>query len=369
MSSIPAINRAAAESIAAGNEPMVQALMTGMKLTHILQVYTSSMVAVAVWDWLSSLEMEYRYIWKKEWSIIKGLYLWTRYYGLACFSVNLWLFNDNFTKERCATLHYLIAATSMWSLLGSEAILAIRTYAFLGKKMWIGIMLVIMLLGETGFLLYVSIAGVHQIDPFPIGDMKGPCTAADKPGRTIVTGFWLAPVAFDIVCTILTMWQAFRMQQILKTSRIVKIFVREGLLYFLAVTGVNLLNAAFMFQSNPNLQNLNSYLALVLSQVLCCRLVLNLKGVQEPASNFTSSEHSYATNARSAGVSIPLRSFNKDLTNANYTQHDIYEGVKVQIDVERHNNQSTDERRSSSEIQNEKTGASSSYHTRVPHAV
>lgn len=46
MSSIPAINRAAAESIAAGNEPMVQALMTGMKLTHILQVYTSSMVSL-----------------------------------------------------------------------------------------------------------------------------------------------------------------------------------------------------------------------------------------------------------------------------------------------------------------------------------
>lgn len=44
MSSIPAVNRAAAESVAAGNEGMIALLVTGLELTHILQVYTSSMV-------------------------------------------------------------------------------------------------------------------------------------------------------------------------------------------------------------------------------------------------------------------------------------------------------------------------------------
>lgn len=44
MSSIPGVNRAAAESVAAGSEEMIGMLMLGLQLTHILQVYTSSMV-------------------------------------------------------------------------------------------------------------------------------------------------------------------------------------------------------------------------------------------------------------------------------------------------------------------------------------
>lgn len=36
-----------------------------------------------------------------------------------------------------------------------------------------------------------------------------------------------------------------------------------------------------MFQSNANIQNINALLALILTQVLCCRMVLNLR---KPAS-------------------------------------------------------------------------------------
>ena len=66
-------------------------------------------------------------------------------------------------------------------------------------------MLGVMLLGETAFLLYVSIAGVHQTI-LPVVS-KGPCTASDAPGNHVVSGFWLAPVAFDLLCTILMLWK------------------------------------------------------------------------------------------------------------------------------------------------------------------
>ncbi|KAF5324611.1 hypothetical protein D9611_004569 [Ephemerocybe angulata] len=347
MSGIPGVNRAAAESIALGNEQVISQLVTGLGLIHVLQVYTACMVSVAVWDWLTCLKMEWDYIWTKEWSIIKGLYIWTRYYSLVAFAVNLWLFQSNFSQEECKTLHYLIAAMCMWSTLGSEAILAVRTYAFLGKQRWLGALLAATLLGEMAFLLYVSVAGVSQIPPIPIGDATGPCTASDKPGQHVVSGYWLAPVAFDLICTFLTLWKAMKLQRLVKSSRVVKIFIREGLGYFLCVCAVNVLNAAFMFQSNPNLQNINSFLALILSQVLCCRLVLNLKGAQEPAKNLSSSDQqSFTPHARS-GVSIPLRKY-RDPAATDFSQNEIYDGVKVQVDIERHDNE---DQRSSTEIQ------------------
>lgn len=133
----------------------------------------------------------------------------------------------------------------------AEAILALRTYAFLGRTRGIAILLIIMLLIETGYLLYVAIDGVHQT-PMLYGTI-GPCTASDAPGRHVVTGFWLCPVVFDLICTGLTAikvsgfrvsfvsvsylihicTQAFRLHNLGMRSGIVKTFVTEGLFYFL----------------------------------------------------------------------------------------------------------------------------------------
>ncbi|KAH6918713.1 hypothetical protein BKA70DRAFT_1554733 [Coprinopsis sp. MPI-PUGE-AT-0042] len=340
MSSIPGVNSLAASGLGL-DAAMTGAIAGGLNLIHILQVYTSSMVAVAVWDWMTCLRAEWYCIWKKEWSLIKGLYLWTRYYGIICFSLNLWLFNANFSQEECKSLHYVIAASCMWVTLGSETILAVRTYAFLGKKKWLGFVLGGLLAAETAFLLYVSIDGVGQIPPPPFPDadgvIRGPCTASDKPGQHVVSGFWLAPVAFDLICTFLTAAKALTLQRDVSRSPIVQIFVREGVFYFLAVAGVNVLNAAFMFQKNPNLQNINCFLALVLSQVLCCRLVLNLKGARDGlvhnSGGAQTSQQSYAAGpaSRTGGHNIALKRYNPQTFN---DHSDPYDGVKVQIDVE-----------------------------------
>ncbi|KAI0317024.1 hypothetical protein OF83DRAFT_1059363, partial [Amylostereum chailletii] len=290
-------------------------------------------------DWLVCLKMEWERIWMRSWSPVKFLYLWTRYYSLACFGLNLWLFNSNFTTERCKKLHYIIAASCMWSTLGSELILAFRTYAFLMKSKVVGGILGTMLVGETGYLLYVSIAGVFQT-PLLIGT-EGPCTATDFPGKHVVSGYWLAPVAFDLICTAMTIGKVVQMRR-LSTHPLLKVFVREGLFYFVAVAAVNLLNAAFMFQSNVNIQNINSFLALILSQVLCCRLVLNLR---TPSSSLESSGQRSATRNQMPGTAvttaksthnIPLNNLSRLDHASDSDPYDKYDfsGVKVQAEVE-----------------------------------
>lgn len=80
-----------------------------------------------------------------------------------------------------------------------------RTYAFLGRQRWLGISLVLMLLGETGFLLFVSAGHVMQ-NILPVVT-RGPCTGTDYPGQHLVSGIYLAPVVFDFICTALSLWQ------------------------------------------------------------------------------------------------------------------------------------------------------------------
>ncbi|KAI0775143.1 hypothetical protein BD413DRAFT_533485 [Trametes elegans] len=345
MSGIDEVNWIAAASLGA-DAVTTQTIATAFGLLHVLQVYTSSMMAVCVWDWLTCLKVEWDVIWKARWSPVKCLYIWTRYYGMFAFSMMLWLFNSNFTPEQCKPLHYLTAAMCMWVTLGSESILAMRTYAFLGRQKWVGIMLACMLLGETGFLGYVAIAGVHQT-VLPVVT-KGPCTASDYPGKHVVSGYWLAPVAFDLICTFMTLWKVTTLQT--RGSRLVKLFVREGIFYFLMVAGVNVLNAIFMFQQDANLQNINCFLALILSQVLCCRLVLNLRTQgRHPTLQTTDRSldpntrptlpafaHPALTETETNTVNIALDRFGSDKEPHRWDDgSDEHGGVKVHVTVER----------------------------------
>ncbi|KAI0759298.1 hypothetical protein BD413DRAFT_598206 [Trametes elegans] len=343
MSGMYEVNYIAAASL--GADPVTtETIATAFGLLHVLQVYTSTMMAIAVWDWLVCLKTEWDVIWRASWTPVKALYIFTRYWGLLAFGLNLWLFNANFTAEQCKSLHYIIVATCMWVTIGSEAILAMRTYAFLGRKLWTAILLGTMIVIEIGFMLYVAIAAIHQT-VLPIVT-RGPCTASDAPGKHVVSGFWLAPVAFDLICTFLTLWKVTTLQT--RGSHLVKLFVTEGLFYFILVAGVNILNAIFMFQSNANIQNINSFLSLILSQVLCCRLVLNLRAQGRGGTVHTSETrptlpafaHPGRTEAETVNtVSIPLDRFSgkqQPWDDASYGEHEpAHGGVKVHVAVER----------------------------------
>lgn len=108
-------------------------------------------------------------------------------------------------------------------------------------------MLGVLFLGETAFLLYASIAGTHQTSI--LGFKRKPCTTSDAPDRHIVAGFWMAPVGFDLLCTVITIYKvrlrpaagACQCRSVITQaatlgthlSHIIKTFLSEGILYFI----------------------------------------------------------------------------------------------------------------------------------------
>lgn len=205
--------------------------------------------------------------------------------------------------------------------------------------------------------------------------MKGPCTASDKPGKHIVSGFWLAPVAFDLVCTFLTLWKVksrfahtgqhaehfcsrtgnahsgcaqdvahhsnlyWGGPRVLPSCRRCECsqcgfwprsrpFVRvlKGSVGRLHVSeksqsSEHQLYVIFPFAPpvrKSDIDTLRGFLALVLSQVLCCRLVLNLMGAREDSGGYSSSHlgSGARTHPNSTAVTpIPLLNFRKTVTH------------------------------------------------------
>ncbi|EIW86187.1 hypothetical protein CONPUDRAFT_148289 [Coniophora puteana RWD-64-598 SS2] len=67
-----------------------ETLVIAVRQKQLYQYLAASTASVLVFDTLSSLDEEIKYVWKSRWHPVKVLYLWTRYQNLAIAAMELW---------------------------------------------------------------------------------------------------------------------------------------------------------------------------------------------------------------------------------------------------------------------------------------
>ncbi|KAJ6526960.1 hypothetical protein DFH09DRAFT_1187222 [Mycena vulgaris] len=253
------------------------------KFLHVVnaaQIYIACTTSILVWDWLSCLPQEWRYIWKSSasWSPIKVLYCVVRYYTLLVLVVtDVWFF-ANWSESSCARYVRILPGIAVLIDLSIELVLALRIYALYGCDRKIGIFLMAFV---TGFLAVMIAVPILAFDYTRLPSWPGPCIVTGKPsiaGPKFIIAFYAAPMTFDIVMTAMTVSRVMDHNRLRGgTSSLMKRVVRDGLFYFFAITSLNLLNVIFFLQSNELIQAINAPMSIQISSVLCCRLILNLR--------------------------------------------------------------------------------------------
>ncbi|KAK7001384.1 hypothetical protein R3P38DRAFT_3048848 [Favolaschia claudopus] len=197
--------------------------------------------SILVWDWLSCLPQEWRYIWKSGggWSPVKVLYCLVRYYTLVVLT------------SSCAQ-HVRI--------LPGIAVIIDLVYALYQTNRRMGIFLVVLLAAFLGVMVAVPILAF---------DLTGKPSIA---GPKFIIAFYASPMAFDMVMTFLTVYKVIEHNRRAGSSSLMNRIVRDGLLYFFAITSLNLLNVVFFIQRDELIQAINAPMSIQLSSVLCCRL-------------------------------------------------------------------------------------------------
>jgi len=124
-------------------------------------------------------------------------------------------------------------------------------------------------------------AAITRVISIP-GDY-GPCfpVATTKVGHVAAAACFLVPAIADTIFTALCMYQAARLAKIGQATDLLKLFVRDGILYFVITASVNLLEAAFFLQPIESIQPLNAAAALILSSIMSCRLILSLRSFED----------------------------------------------------------------------------------------
>ncbi|KAG8846294.1 hypothetical protein FRB96_002046 [Tulasnella sp. 330] len=260
-------------------EELVKILAEAAYFIRATQMSFVAWYAISLWDWVTSFPREYRLIHKTPWSAIKVLYLLCRYWPIITMPFILWVFIGDHSEHMCKILYLMPESIAMWNQIFAEIVLVVRTYAFFGNSIPLLIVLLSGLAGIVAFQIYCVAAGMALL-PF-IDPPNGPCfPTVTHPGSPLIMIFFILPLLFDTVVTSLTVFRAFKYQHQVAGgtgSPLIKMFVREGLFYFILIAGANLVNGIFYWQPNADMSALNIPLSVMLTDILACRLILDLR--------------------------------------------------------------------------------------------
>jgi hypothetical protein len=169
---------------------------------------------------------------------------------------------------------HAFTALAMWQVIGCASILLLRTRAvYQGNRIITGI-LVSLLLAEVIGMLWVAVVDV----PLAIPDALGPCLPVSPQSQPhIVAAYFAIPMVFDTTVTALIVYKAVAIIKKGTHSSIIDTLLRDGVIYFLAISGANLLNVAFYAQGDPLYQPVCSAFAVMMTAILGCRLSLQLR--------------------------------------------------------------------------------------------
>ncbi|KAM0748665.1 hypothetical protein T439DRAFT_327930 [Meredithblackwellia eburnea MCA 4105] len=221
-------------------------------------------MSIGVWEWVVCLPKEFELIWRGDISYVNALYL-----------ICLLAFMSNWTFRTCSKLAPLLPGLSLVSTISAELILAIRVVALWGRNR--------IVTGVTGALLSaeigVMIAATTKYVALELPPGGSGCFATGTPGgRSLVILYWVLPCVFDAVVFGLTMWKAWQYtRSIGGGTPLLSVVIRDGTLIFFIIFLSNVVNVAFYAQTNTGIQPINSPFTVIITSMMACRLVLNLK--------------------------------------------------------------------------------------------
>ncbi|KAF9001478.1 hypothetical protein BDQ17DRAFT_1358258 [Cyathus striatus] len=115
----------------------------------VYYVWTETIIKVAsmailVFDYFLTVELEIKYIWSSKWSIPNAMFLFTRYLPFVDFLVLLYrTFSTGLSIQTCNDAYRVNGVLVLVGIVVAEIILSLRTWAVWGRSKVVGIGLII----------------------------------------------------------------------------------------------------------------------------------------------------------------------------------------------------------------------------------
>ncbi|GAA6060135.1 hypothetical protein JCM10212_001432 [Sporobolomyces blumeae] len=247
----------------------------------ITREYVIAFLTVLFWEFLATLPLEFRCVWKStKWTPVKSLYLATRYWTVFA---QIWcavMLLGHVSADFCSNAYWTVLVGGVGILLLCDSIVAMRVYAVWERDRRVLSLLLALLAGEVAGLVF-STSQLRAVRlPEQVADQIGfhGCSAGNpRMNHTIVALlFWTPTLIFNAIALVLIVWRHLALSRTSGEVPVLRRLSRDGAFYFAVIVAADVPNIYFCIQNDPTLESTHIFASLVLKSVMCQRLVLSL---------------------------------------------------------------------------------------------
>ncbi|KAH8928215.1 hypothetical protein BT69DRAFT_1329750 [Atractiella rhizophila] len=251
----------------------------------------SPLFAVYVWDFILTFPHEYRTMWKSEhWTPVRVAFFINRYGGLLNIIMFMCLFWLKVDAKTCNKVHLLEPVVSSIIFTSGQFILGARLWVVWNRQKWIAWFFGFVAI--FGIVIQVWAVAPNKPLSLPSG-LRGCISVKGQQNSNYIWVYWIPPLVYDTIATILVLVPLISHWRKSSLTRLLTIFARDGVIYFVVVFICNLINAVYF--SIPNVPNpaLNAPLTLIFIPMMTSRLVLHLRSAAAPVANSQASGNGF----------------------------------------------------------------------------
>ncbi|TFL06115.1 hypothetical protein BDV98DRAFT_652765 [Pterulicium gracile] len=234
-------------------------------------------LALLVFDYFLTLDLEVALIWPSGWSLVKVIFLINRY--MPFIDVPLALYHQLYRPQSESSCRSLYISTAWMFILGiglTEFVLVYRTWALYDNSKPLGVALLIYFLAFWIAICYGLSRFLDSlrflIDPnFPLPG----CIIIDASDHLAFD--WILLMVFESGILLLMLNKAYRMYLTSRSTTIFRTVYRDGIMYYVYIYILSLVNLIYIRTQSRALVVVLASLQRVVHSVLTTRLILGLR--------------------------------------------------------------------------------------------
>jgi len=232
-------------------------------------------LTILVYDYCLVLSSEVDLVWKSKWSIVKVLYLLTRYPAFSDTALSVYESLGPVALENCWAINAAGTWSTLFGISVAEVILVLRTAALWGnnKKILWSLSLVLAALVIICMVFQSLFLNSQTAKPPPFPSISG-CNLVG--GNPIVIFNFIFLIMFEIAILVLTTYRWFKRFKG-SANPLVATLYRDGIVFFVCLSLISLGNVLILSLGPDEYHALITPFQRVMHSVLSCRILLNLR--------------------------------------------------------------------------------------------
>jgi len=245
-------------------------------------------LSIAAYDFLMTVPAEVR-LFKRQKSIWRPsrpliLFLLIRYLSIGVMvSSNVGFFHHGWSVAECGRFYVVPPIFKVLATTVSSVIVAFRTWALAGRAPWVkyflSVLIIVVFAVQAFANFWGRIAWRNEFDN---------CMSGNARTQKIAWIHYLAALIYDFLATAISLFYVVRGETGWRLSGVSRLLFEQGILYFVALTAINVVNLILFNRDNVQQQSAAASMGEAITWIMSQKILIGIHDYYRPTTSSVS---------------------------------------------------------------------------------